>query len=396
MAATIARATDGRAGLRNTDRRATTCHRNPSSAMVSHAAHRLEFSTRPPTGDRVIAAWLFVLAAMIFVMVAIGGLTRLTGSGLSIVEWRPIMGVLPPLSEAEWLRVFGLYQASPEYREVNAGMSLAEFKTIFWWEYVHRLWGRLIGLAFLVPFVWFALRRRIRPSLAPRLIVLFILGGAQGVLGWYMVQSGLVDDPDVSQYRLAAHLVLALILYVALFWTALQLRHPVPETTRDRRLAGMRIRALGTLTLVAATIFSGAFVAGTNAGLAYNTFPFMDGRLVPDGYLPAPWYVSAFEDIATIQFHHRVVAIVSLGFAIATWWHSRWLVLVPRARRVANGLLVVVVLQVALGVSTLLLVVPVSLAAAHQAGAVLLLTVSLWLVYELRSPVGEHPTRHAA
>lgn len=341
---------------------------------------------RSLSNDRAIAAWLFTMAAMVLVMVSIGGITRLTGSGLSIVEWRPLMGFLPPLSDAEWARVFTLYQSSPQYQEVNAGITLSGFKSIFWWEYVHRLWGRLIGVVFFLPFLWFLLRRQLAWSLAPRLVVLFILGGAQGVLGWYMVQSGLVDIPEVSQYRLTAHLVLALALYVALLWTALQLRHPEPETTPDRRLAGIRSLAKTTVVLVAITILSGAFVAGTDAGFVFNTFPLMEGRLVPDGYLPQPWFVSPFEDIATIQFHHRVLAIVSLGVAIATWWRSRWIVLVPRARRVANGLLIIVCLQVALGISTLLLVVPVPLAAAHQAGAVLLLSVTLWLIFELRTP----------
>ena len=354
--------------------------------MVSQTAQRFEVAERPPASDRAIAVWLFAVAAMVLVMVSIGGITRLTGSGLSIVEWRPLMGFLPPFSDGEWLRVFTLYQTSPQYEDVNAGMTLAGFKTIFWWEYVHRAWGRLIGLVFFLPFLWFLARRQIGWSLAPRLVVLFILGGAQGVLGWYMVQSGLIDIPEVSQYRLAAHLVLALVLYVALLWTGLQLRLPVPETTPDRRLAGMRTLAATTLVLVSVTILSGAFVAGTDAGLAFNTFPFMDGRLVPEGYLPRPWYAAPFEDIATIQFHHRVLAIVSLGVAIATWWRSRWIVLVQRARRVANGLLVMVCLQVALGISTLVLVVPVPLAAAHQAGAVLLLTLTLWLFFELRAP----------
>jgi cytochrome c oxidase assembly protein subunit 15 len=353
---------------------------------VSQTAQQFEMAPRPPASQRAIAAWLFAMAAMIFVMVSIGGITRLTGSGLSIVEWRPLMGFLPPLSEAEWSRIFTLYQTSPQYQEVNAGITLSGFKAIFWWEFVHRFWGRLIGVVFFVPFLWFLFRRQIGLSLAPRLIFLFILGGAQGVLGWYMVQSGLVDIPEVSQYRLAAHLVLALALYVALFWTALQLRHPEPETTPDRRLAGMRTLAITTLSLVTITILSGAFVAGTDAGFAFNTFPLMDGTLVPAGYLPQPWHASPFEDIATIQFHHRVLAIVSLIVAIATWWRSRWIVLVQRARRVANGLLVMVCLQVALGISTLVLVVPVPLAAAHQAGAVLLLTATLWLFFELRVP----------
>ncbi len=354
--------------------------------MVSETA-QFEIGQRPPASNQAIATWLFTMAAMILVMVSIGGVTRLTGSGLSIVEWRPIIGILPPFSEAEWLRVFTLYQTSPQYQEINTGITLSGFKAIFWWEFVHRLWGRLIGVVFILPFLWFLLRRQIGPALAPRLVLLFILGGAQGVLGWYMVQSGLVDIPEVSQYRLTAHLVLALALYVALLWTALKLRHPEPETTPDRRLAGMRALAITTLVLVTITILSGAFVAGTDAGFTFNTFPFMDGRLVPDGYLPPPWYASPFEDIATIQFHHRVLAIVSLVVAIATWWRSRWIVLVQRARRVANGLLIMVCLQVALGISTLVLVVPVPLAAAHQAGAVLLLTATLWLIYELRAPI---------
>ena len=341
---------------------------------------------RSLSNDRTIAAWLFTMAAMVLVMVSIGGITRLTGSGLSIVEWRPLMGFLPPLSEAEWARVFTLYQTFPQYQEVNAGMTLGGFKTIFWWEFVHRFWGRLIGVVFFLPFLWFLLRRRIGLTLAPRLVLLFVLGGAQGVLGWYMVQSGLVDIPEVSQYRLAAHLVLALVLYVALLWIGLQLRYPEAETTSDRRLAGIRTLAITTVTLVAVTILSGAFVAGTDAGFVFNTFPLMEGRLVPEDYLPRPWFVSTFEDIATIQFNHRVLAIVSLGVAIATWWRSRWIVLVPRARRVANGLLVLVCLQVALGISTLVLAVPVPLAAAHQAGAVILLTNTLWLLFELRTP----------
>lgn len=356
--------------------------------MVSPTAQCFEMAQQPSASDRAIATWLFSMAAMILVMVSIGGITRLTGSGLSIVEWRPLIGFLPPLSDAEWARVFTLYQTSPQYQEVNAGITLSGFKSIFWWEYVHRLWGRLIGVVFFLPFLWFLLRRQLAWSLAPRLVLLFILGGAQGVLGWYMVQSGLAVIPEVSQYRLAAHLVLALALYAALLWIALQLRLPEPETMPDRRLAGIRTLAKITVVLVTVTILSGAFVAGTDAGFVFNTFPLMEGRLVPGGYLPQPWFVSPFEDIATIQFHHRVLAIVSLGVATATWWRSRWIVLVPRARRVANGLLVMVCLQVALGISTLVLVVPVPLAAAHQAGAVLLLSVTLWLIFELRAPNG--------
>lgn len=332
--------------------------------------------------DRAIGLWLLVCAGMVLAMVVIGGITRLTGSGLSIVEWRPVTGFLPPLSEAAWGRVFDLYRATPQYLEVNAGMTLAEFRAIFWWEYIHRLWGRLIGLVFFLPFVWFLIRGRVRKSLVPRLIVLFLLGGAQGALGWYMVRSGLVDIPEVSQYRLAAHLSLAFLIYAALVWTALSLIAPRPAMIADRLAVHTRRLALLTLGLVALTILSGAFVAGTDAGLIFNSFPLMDGSILPPGYFDHA--TAPFEDHGTIQFHHRLLAIVSLIAVIALWWRSRWLALTPRARRVANGLVIIAALQVALGITTLLLVVPVHAAATHQAGAVLLFTMILWFAHELR------------
>ena len=307
--------------------------------------------------DRAIGLWLLVCAGMVLAMVVIGGITRLTGSGLSIVEWRPVMGFLPPLSDVAWDRVFDLYRATPQYLEVNAGMTLAEFRAIFWWEYVHRLWGRLIGLVFFLPFVWFLIRGRVRRSLVPRLVLLFLLGGAQGALGWYMVRSGLVDIPEVSQYRLAAHLSLAFLIYAALVWTGLSLILPSPATIADRVGAQIRRLALLALGLIALT--------------------------VPPGYFEYP--TAPFEDHGTIQFHHRVLAITSLVAVAALWWRSRWLALTPRARMVANALMVMATLQVALGITTLLLVVPLHAAAAHQAGAVLLFTMILWFVHELRT-----------
>lgn len=332
--------------------------------------------------DRAIGLWLMVCAGMVLAMVVIGGITRLTGSGLSIVEWRPVMGFLPPLSDAAWNRAFELYRATPQYLEVNAGMTLAEFRAIFWWEYIHRLWGRLIGLVFLLPFVWFAIRGRIRKSLVPRLILLFLVGGAQGALGWYMVRSGLVDIPEVSQYRLAAHLSLAFLIYAALVWTSLSLIFPSPATIADWLHVRVRRLALLALGLIALTILSGAFVAGTDAGLIFNSFPLMDGSILPPGYFD---HVAApFENHGTIQFHHRLLALVSVAAVAVLWWRSRWLALVPRARMVANGLMAMAALQVALGIATLLLVVPIYAAAIHQVGAVLLFTMILWFVHELR------------
>lgn len=352
--------------------------------MTTLTGYPIDKDTR--RNERAIGLWLFGCAAMVFAMVVIGGATRLTESGLSMVEWRPLIGFLPPFGETEWQRVFDLYRQTPEYQKINAGMSLAEFQTIFWWEFVHRLWGRLIGVVFLLPFLWFLLRGRIAWRLAPRLTLLFVLGGAQGALGWYMVKSGLVDQPDVSQYRLTAHLSLALLIYAALLWFAMSLTLTPPPAIADRRLDSARRLANATLILVALTTIAGGFVAGTNAGLTYNTFPLMDGRLVPAGYMAEGLTVAPFEDIATIQFHHRVLAIATLVVALAAWWQTRWLVLTPRGRRAAAALGAMAVIQVGLGIATLLLVVPIPLGVAHQGGAVLLLSAALWLRFELRGP----------
>ena len=332
-----------------------------------------------------VSNWLLLIALMVLIMVLIGGITRLTGSGLSMVEWRPLMGFLPPMSTEEWIRVFSLYKKSPDFIEINNAISLSDFKEIFWWEYIHRLWGRLIGIAFVIPFLWFLFKGLINKSLAPRLLLLFILGGAQGVLGWYMVKSGLVDKPEVSQYRLAAHLVFALVLYLGLIWTALELRYPKSENSQPHQTY-RSLKALAQLIFVFVfiTIFSGALVAGTDAGFYFNTFPLMDGSLIPENYFPQPWYVSAFEDIATVQFHHRALAIITFIIAVITWWYSRGTMLEKRAQMAANILIIIALAQVTLGISTLVLGVPVSLAALHQTFAVLLLSASVWFVFELR------------
>ena len=322
---------------------------------------------------------------MILAMAVIGAITRLTESGLSIMEWAPVMGALPPLSDTEWQRVFALYRQIPEYQQVNAGMSLEEFKTIFWWEYIHRLWGRLIGLVFAVPFFWFLLRGQLKRALIPHLVVMFLLGGLQGGLGWYMVASGFADRTDVSQYRLTAHLLLAIAIYAYILWVAFRLLAPSPCSSPAADLTGLRRSVIALIGLFTLTIASGGFVAGLNAGLIYNTFPLMDGDWIPADYASlSPFFMNVFENIAAVQFNHRALAMLSAGMVAALWVWSRRLELSDEAQTAFSLLLAGVVVQVTLGISTLLLVVPVWLGALHQAGAILLLSLALWVLHHLR------------
>ena len=325
---------------------------------------------------------------MIFVMVVLGGVTRLTLSGLSITEWQPVMGIVPPLSHADWLAEFARYKQIPQYRLLNEGMSLAAFKTIFLWEYVHRLWGRLIGVAYALPLVYFLWRRQIPRRLRLPLAGILLLGFAQGLLGWYMVESGLVHRVEVSQYRLVAHLALALAIYAATLWIALGLLWPAG---RDAPKAGWRRAGEGLVGLVGLTIAAGGFVAGLNAGLVYNTFPLMDGRFVPEDYARlTPFFRNWFANVAAVQFDHRLLATTTLACIVLVWLAGRHAALPRRARRALHALLAAVMLQFALGVSTLLLVVPIPLAAAHQAGAVLLLTAAIVFRHTLRRPALDH------
>ncbi len=327
--------------------------------------------------DTVIAVWLFTVAAMVFMMVVLGGVTRLTDSGLSMVEWRPVSGWLPPFGDAEWREVFAKYRSYPEYQKINAGMTLEEFEGIFWLEFLHRLWGRVIGVVFIVPLVYFVVRGWLSRQLRWRLVGAAVLGGLQGGLGWFMVKSGLVDRPDVSQYRLAAHLGLALIIYGYLLWIAFGLVWKTPAN------APLRVRkfAVAVLALVFITAMSGALVAGLDAGLTYNTFPLMDGDFVPEGYFQLqPFYLNFFENIAAVQFDHRLLAEITFIAVITFWWTSRKSGLPSAVKRVINGLAAVAVLQVGLGISTLLLVVPIGLAALHQAVAVILIGFAVWNV----------------
>jgi len=338
---------------------------------------------------RAIAFWLLAVAAMVFIMVVIGGVTRLTHSGLSMVDWQPVTGWFPPLTEAAWRAVFQQYQQFPEYREVNAGMTLAEFKGIFWLEFIHRLWGRLIGVVFAVPFIVFLLKGWVDRRLAPKLVVMFVLGGLQGVLGWYMVKSGLVDRPDVSQYRLTAHLGAALLIYVYMLWVAFGLLAPEPGPA-PRRLSQF---AVVLAAMVFVTAMSGGFVAGLDAGYAYNTFPLMDGELFPEHlFAVTPLYLNFFEDVTTVQFTHRLLAITTAALVVVFWFSAAKAPLAARPRLATHALLVAAVTQVMLGIATLVLIVPVPLAAAHQAGAVVLLTSALWAAFEVRQPRRKTPT----
>ncbi|MGB5080244.1 MAG: COX15/CtaA family protein [Burkholderiales bacterium] len=332
------------------------------------------------SSERLVAWWLLACCALVFAMGVVGGITRLTHSGLSIVEWQPIVGTIPPLNDGDWQETFQKYQQTPEFKQVNPDMKLAGFKRIFWWEYFHRLLGRLIGAAFLLPFLWFALRRQVPRGLGWKLAGIFTLGALQGALGWYMVRSGLVDDPRVSQYRLTAHLGLALLIYAAMLWIALDLL--------SRRMVsppGLRRFSAALAVLVFVMSLSGGLVAGIRAGLAYNTFPLMDGHLVPpEIFAVEPWYLNFFSNMATVQFDHRLLAWL-LAFLVPWFWlRVRREAAPPRARLGAHLLLAVLALQIALGIATVLNAAPLPLAAAHQAGALLVLTAALYAAHALR------------
>ena len=318
--------------------------------------------------QKFVAYWLFFMASLVAIMVVIGGVTRLTGSGLSMVEWRPLMGTLPPLNAVEWQRVFDLYRASPEYRQLNYGMDLGEFKTIFFWEYFHRLWGRLIGLAFSLPFLFLLVTGRVPFGYHLRLTALLLLGGIQGIIGWWMVKSGLSENAAVSQYRLAVHLGTALLIFSLLIWTALDLLYQPSRWPRGH--------TMGSLILIAITILAGALVAGMDAGFLYNEYPLMGAGFVPIEYGEAG-YLDAFENPASAQFHHRWIAALTFGAVLALGmraWRS--------GCRMLGGVVIgAISLQFLLGIATLLHGVPVTLGGMHQAGAVILLGTTLALAH---------------
>lgn len=341
---------------------------------------------------RQIAIWLFICSAMVFATLIVGGVTRLTHSGLSIVEWQPIVGTIPPLNQAEWDATFDKYKLTPEYQQVNQHMSLDEFKGIFYWEYWHRILGRLIGAAFFIPFCYFAWRRALDWPLAKKLMGIFILGGMQGAMGWYMVKSGLVDDPRVSQYRLTAHLSLAFLIFIAQMWVALDLLNPRSVGGFSAAVRSLQKTALAMIFLLAYMIVSGGFVAGIRAGKAYNTFPLMNGNFVPPEIFDIqPWYLNFFNNMATVQFDHRLGAWV-IAF-LAPWF---WLKLRAKSvaaeisaqtRLAANVMLLAIAGQITLGILTVLNAVPVALGASHQAGSMVVMATLLWVSHALRVKV---------
>jgi cytochrome c oxidase assembly protein subunit 15 len=324
-----------------------------------------------------VRLWLLAVAALMFVTLVVGGATRLTESGLSIVEWKPVTGVVPPLGTPAWQVEFEKYQAIPQYRERNPGMSLDDFKTIYWWEWSHRLLARLIGGAFLVPFLWFLWRGWIDPPLRARLWTIFALGAALGAVGWWMVASGLADRVSVSQYRLAFHLTLASVIFAALLWTAEGLLLPRPPIAAPTRV---RASAMALLVLVILQIYLGALVAGLRAGLIYNTWPLIDGSLLPDGsrlFFEAPLWRNFFENTLTVQFDHRMVAYALWLLALL---HTADVARTLRGGAALTGALLLasaITLQAALGIATLIHQAPLALALTHQAMAMVVLMIAV-------------------
>jgi cytochrome c oxidase assembly protein subunit 15 len=329
---------------------------------------------------------LLGIAGLVFAMILVGGATRLTDSGLSITEWQPLLGAIPPMSEATWDEAFRKYRQIPEYTIINRGMTLDEFKAIYWWEWGHRLLGRFIGVAFLVPFLWLWARRRIAPAFMPHVVAIFALGGLQGALGWYMVMSGLVDRVDVSQYRLTAHLGLALLIFGYVFWLALDLDRIARREPR-RKGVGPMSGAVALVALIFVQMLLGALVAGLDAGRGYNTWPLMDGRVIPEGlFVDSPWWINLFENAMTVQFDHRMVAYGVLALAAVQAFRVFASGAGDRAGTSASMLLAALVAQAGLGIWTLLAQVPINLGLAHQGGAVVVFAVALWHVHDLYRP----------
>lgn len=335
-------------------------------------------STKP------LVIWLSLVCFTIIAMVIVGGVTRLTHSGLSMVDWRPLMGVIPPLTEAEWQATFDTYKQFPEYQKVNSHLDLEGFKRIFYWEYGHRVLGRLIGLIFFVPFVVFWAMGKIDRRMVYKLLVALVLGGLQGVMGWYMVQSGLIDMPRVSHYRLAAHLLLAFLILGYLFWLILELI----AVEKKPAGSGFAVFARALLVLVGLQILYGAFVAGIRAGFGFNTFPKMHDKWIADAvFNMEPWWINLFESSATIQFVHRWLGTLLLVAVAVAWLWSRRGQLAGQIRTSAGTLFLITFAQFILGVLTLMYVVPVSLGAIHQGVACLLLLSGIHLVYVARTSV---------
>ena len=363
-----------------------------STAADSITVSRLDGGSAKAHHAKALRVWLGLVALLIVAMILVGGATRLTDSGLSITEWRPVTGVVPPLTESAWQEAFNAYQKIPEYLELKRGMSLEAFKTIYWWEWGHRFLGRLIGVAFLLPFLAFWIAGYIPRALLPRLAGLFVLGGLQGAVGWYMVKSGLVTRVDVSQYRLAAHLGIAVAILGYTLWLIFDLGRERAGVTQSGSRASAWIAGT-VLALIYLQILAGGLVAGLDAGFGYNTWPLINGAFVPSGLGEAqPWVLNLFENPLTVQFDHRM-----LGYSVvlATILQAGWLTLrrpAPELVTSAFILICLALLQATLGVWTLLLAVPIGLGLAHQAGAILLFAAAhyhLWLTLGATAPAAE-------
>ena len=334
-----------------------------------------------PQGRKYVLTWLYAIAFLVLAMIILGGLTRLTGSGLSMVDWRPIMGAIPPIGEAAWLETFAKYKQFPEYQKVNAGMALSEFKFIFAMEYSHRLLGRAVGLVFFFPFIFFLYKRWMNGAMIKRGVFLFVLGGLQGLMGWYMVKSGLVDEPRVSQYRLVAHFSLAMLVFTLCLWYAFGLSRREYKGSRPE-LAQFKTFSLVSLALVGFQMISGGFVAGLDAGLAFNTWPDMNGQWIPAGlWSHTPWFSNFFDNMVMVQFFHRTSAYVVTAAVLIFFFRTR-----AELSRGSGGIAVfllplMLAIQVILGIATLLMRVPVSLGSLHQLGAVALWSVMLFLCH---------------
>ena len=330
-----------------------------------------------------IIIWLFCGCFLIMGMVIIGGITRLTGSGLSMVEWNVVMGAIPPLNDLQWQEAFDKYKQYPEYLNINYDFTLSNFKHIFFWEYLHRLIGRLIGLVFIFPFVYFWIKKKLDTSLLLKLFIILALGGFQGVLGWYMVKSGLIDNPDVSHYRLAAHLISAFTVYAYTFWVALDLIYY--QFKLGETFSSIRKWVLGLFSLVILQIIYGAFVAGLDAGKLYNTFPKMGDEWIAQSVTAMkPFYLNFLESRGGIQFVHRCIAYIVFTFTIIVWYKSKSLKLSPQQKLGFNLLLTAVCLQITLGIFTLLYSVPIVLGVLHQFGALMLFTTLVYLLHQLK------------
>ncbi|MEO5345617.1 MAG: COX15/CtaA family protein [Magnetococcus sp. YQC-9] len=335
---------------------------------------------------RQVGIWLFICCALVYAMLALGGITRLTGSGLSMVEWQPLIGTLPPMDQNAWQELFAKYQLTPEFKHINHDMDLNGFKGIFWLEYFHRLLGRSVGLVFFLPFAWFYWRKKLdRPTMI-RLGLIFLVGGLQGVMGWLMVKSGLINDPHVSPYRLTAHLGLAFIVYGWMLWTGLELFIGVEGLPTGRPPQWLKSASLTILVLISVTILSGGFVAGAKAGYGYNTFPLMHGQWFPDAYFELqPAWLNLFENPAAIQWDHRLLATITF-FAVLGYGMLGVRSGAPaRIHTSYYYLMMAMVLQVALGIATLLLHVPISLAWMHQVWSMALFSIAMFIHFYMQS-----------